>query len=258
MYRFGVVCGVTMLLVLSLVGCVSSPAAVAQAGPEDRSVASAFYRAEQAYQASQTRNDAIGMAHAVQKRKRVLDTLERNGRVGPTARLAFQVSTEAMQDETRRIANGNADTLARIDVIFSRRLYDGGLSSGGLFGSRNITGARQIDVTVGMELQAWLQPGRPEVLRLPVTKAAGTTVFVEPVQGLAPLSLTVQPVASDGSSGGPGCQTVSDVGRLACFLPAGRHSELEIVLSNEGASRVTVVIFISGDARSVGAALASE
>lgn len=259
MQVFRVFSGMAMLC-LFLAGCAVTPSPGMADAPTDSSVASSLFRAEEAYRTSRSENDAIGMAEAVRDRMTVLDAMDRSSRFHPGVREAFLASTRIMMDETRQMAADDAEILARIERMFPMENPEGVFS--GLFGNGMVRSLRKVDVTVGMEMDIFLSPGMTEELRLPVVRDAGTTIFVEPSRefaGFVPdLALSALPVAAPGGMVAEGCDTVSDGGRLACFVPAGTHMEIDLVITNRSESRVNVVVFVSGDARSVGAALASE
>ncbi|PQA88264.1 hypothetical protein CW354_08160 [Marinicaulis flavus] len=250
------------MLCLFLAGCVVTPSPGMADAPVDSSVASSLFRAEEAYRTSRSENDAIGMAEAVRDRMTVLDAMEISSRIHPGVREAFLASTRIMMDETREMAADEAEILAEIERMFAmENPAEEGVFSG-LFGKGVVRSLRKVDVTVGMEMDIFLSPGMTEELRLPVVKDAGTTIFVEPSRefaGFVPdLVLSVLPVVAPGETAAEGCETISDGGRLACFVPAGAHTEIDLVITNRSDSRVSVVVFVSGDARSVGTALASE
>ena len=261
MQVFRVFSGMAMLC-LFMAGCAVTPSPGMADAPVDSSVASSLFRAEEAYRTSRSESDAAGMAEAVRDRMTVLDAMDISSRLHPHMRDAFLASTRIMMDETRQMAADDAEALSRIESMFAGEKPAGEGVISGLFGDGVIGPLRKVDVTVGMELDIFLSAGMTENLRLPVVRDAGTTIFVEPSRefaGFVPdLALSVRPVAAPGETATEGCETVSDGGRLACFVPAGTHTEIDLVITNRSESRVSVVVFVSGDARSVGAALASE
>jgi hypothetical protein len=250
------------MLCLFLAGCAVTPAPDMADTPVDSSVASSLFRAEEAYRARRSESDAAGMAEAVRDRMTVLAALDISSRIHPRVRDAFLASTRIMMDETREMAADDAEILAGIERMFAMENPAGEGVFSGLFGNGVVRSLRKVDVTVGMEMDIFLSAGMIEELRLPVVRDAGTTIFVEPSRefaGFVPdLALSVLPVAASGGTAAEGCETVSDGGRLACFVPAGTHTEIDLVITNRSESRVSVVVFVSGDARSVGTALASE
>ena len=250
------------MLCLFLAGCAVTPAPDMADTPVDSSVASSLFRAEEAYRARRSESDAVGMAEAVRDRMTVLAALDISSRLHSRKRDALLASTRIMMDETRQMAADDAEALSRIERMFAMENPDGQGVFSGLFGNRMVKSLRKVDVTVGMEMDIVLSAGMTEELRLPVVREAGTTIFVEPSRefaGFVPdLALLVLPVAASGGMTAEGCETVSDGGRLACFVPVGTHTEIDLVITNRSESRVSVVVFVSGDARSVGAALASE
>jgi hypothetical protein len=250
------------MLCLFLAGCAVTPALDMADTPVDSSVASSLFRAEEAYRARRSESDAVGMAEAVRDRMTVLAALDISSRIHPRVRDAFLASTRIMMDETRQMAADDPETLARIERMFATENPAGGGAMSGLLGHGAAGPLRKVNVTVGMELDIFLPSGMTEELRLPVVTDAGTTIFVEPSRefaGFVPdLVLSVVPVVAPGETATEGCETISDGGRLACFVPAGAHTEIDLVITNRSDSRVSVVVFVSGDARSVGTALASE
>jgi hypothetical protein len=261
MQGFRVFSGMAMLC-LFLAGCAVTPSPGMPDAPVDSSVASSLFRAEEAYRTSRSESDAAGMAEAVRERMTVLSAMDISSRLHPRMRDAFLASTRIMMDETRQMAADDAEALSRIERMFAMENPAGEGVISGLFGDGVVGPLRKVDVTVGMELDVFLSAGMTEEFRLPVVRDAGTTIFVEPSRefaGFVPdLALSVLPVAAPGGGGAEGCDTVSDGGRLACFVPVGTHTEIDLAITNRSESRVSVVVFVSGDARSVGAALASE
>jgi hypothetical protein len=250
------------MLCFFLAGCAVTPVPGTADAPIDSSVASSLFRAEEAYRTSRSESDAAGMAEAVRDRMTVLGAMDISSGLHPRMRDAFLASTRIMMDETRQMAADDAEALSRIERMFAMENPAGEGVISGLFGDGVVGPLRKVDVTVGMELDVFLSAGMTEEFRLPVVRDAGTTIFVEPSRefaGFVPdLALSVLPVAAPGGGGAEGCDTVSDGGRLACFVPVGTHTEIDLAITNRSESRVSVVVFVSGDARSVGAALASE
>lgn len=254
---FAIVC-------LFLAGCASTPTKQdrvdAIAAPQDMSVASNLYRAEAVYQASRSDEDAIGMAKAIRERLIVLDFLERDRRFRNDTQRALLKTTRIMKEETRAIAQNDKDTLSEVERLFAMDTNTSrGNILGGAFGKIGKDAIRKVDVTVGMEIDVYIEGGGTKTFELPVSRQAGTTIFVEPSRGYIGDSpeLALQAWPSGGNSS-KGCETASDGGRLACFLPAGKHVEIDLVLTNHSTMSTNVIVFVSGDARSVGAALADE
>ncbi|MEM9015193.1 MAG: hypothetical protein AAGB02_08820 [Pseudomonadota bacterium] len=121
---------------------------------------------------------------------------------------------------------------------------------------------RKVEMTIGLEMDATLLPGRPDTVRLPVDPTVGATIYVQPVgadlETPVDLSLTVTPVVRGAVAGEAACRVRANHGRLPCFVRAGDYAEIEVRLQNHGARKVAVLVFVSGDKTSVAAALAAQ
>lgn len=251
-------------LVIAISACASDPVVTKQQS-RDYSIASYLYSTEREFSESEASADAIGMAYAARSRFQMLLDLEtvvpegtieaeyyRDGR-----RRLIEVSIQDMVARARELAKNDPDVLAEIERLFPGNrltLSEPPARFGRIFGDR-----RAVKITIGIEIDATLEPAVPDRLRVPVDSRSGTTIYIQPVAShpeelIADLSMFARLHPSP-----PGvdeyCANRSSHGRLTCFVAPGEYAEIEIVLTNHGDGLVPVVIFVSGNAQSVTDAL---
>ena len=259
-----------VLLSAMCAACTSGAQSSPSQQSSDRSLASVLYASESAFAHSQDDGDAIGMARAARERLGIIVQLQNLAPfaddLSPEAQQAFARedallgSARSMLEAAKRAADGNPDIQAKIDRMFpSVAAQQSGSDSpfSGIIGS-----PRKVELTIGLEMDARLEPSYPDVMRLPVAAATGTTIYVQPAGTFAnrqvDLQLTVTPFTNGDSLESLACDRRETHGRLHCFLAPGSHDGVEIKLENHGQETVPVLIFVSGNATSVAAALARE
>jgi len=210
------------------------------------------------------------MAKAARDRLEIVERLKRLSpeidEMSPEAQQAYHReraildSARAMLAAAKLTADGDSDTLARIDRMFPGvrpAQSDPENPFNGIIGS-----PRKVELTIGLEMDATVVPGQPDVMRLPVAAITGTTIYIQPGGTFAnapvDLHLTVTPLVDGTRLNALACDRREVHGRLHCFLRAGEHTDVELRLENHGAEAVPVLIFVSGNATSVAAALAPE
>ncbi|QSR22089.1 hypothetical protein [Hyphomonas sp. KY3] len=256
------------LLVGLLAGCATHQVATSIAR-DDFSIASKLFSIEQQFEERKSAGDAVGMARSAKARLELLDLINQPGAVegiegqSQISRRWEAIETGAfeMVRAARALAQNDPDTRSRIERIFPQEqmAQSGGLGDfSGLIGER-----RAVKVTIGLEIDAMLDPNVPERLQLPVDGTEGTTIYVQPVgrhyaEIPTELSMRVKrsPVALDATN--LACSPRAKQGRLTCYVAPGDHSGVEISLTNHTRFRVPVLIFVSGNAASVTTALTQE
>jgi len=256
------------LLVGLLAGCANRQVDT-RISHDDFSIASTLLSIEQQFEERKSAGDAVGMARAAKARLEVLDVIAASDAVEggegqlPVLRRQEAIETGALEmvSAARALARDNPGTLSRIERLFppEQIAQSGGLGSfSGLIGER-----RAVKVTIGLEIDATLEPNVPERLQLPVDGTEGTTIYVQPIgrqyaEMPTELSMRVKrlPVAPDTDESV--CAPRTKQGRLSCYVAPGEHTEVEITLTNHNHFRVPVLIFMSGNATSVTAALMQE
>ncbi|MCR9193334.1 MAG: hypothetical protein NXH88_01305 [Hyphomonas sp.] len=261
------------LLILPLLVGLFAGCATRQVGTsiihDDSSIASALFSIEQQFEERKTAGDAFGMARAAKERLELLDLIKPSDAIGAIEdqsilsmrRDAIESGAFEMVRAARALAQNDPDTLSRIESIFPQEqtAQSGGLGDfSGLIGER-----RAVKVTIGLEIDATLEPSAPEHLKLPVDGEEGTTIFVQPVgrhyaEMPTELSMRVNrmPITPDTTK--TACSARAKQGRLSCYVAPGDHTGVEIWLTNHSRFRVPVLIFISGNAASVTTALTQE
>ena len=261
------------MLILPLLVGLFAGCATRQVGTsiihDDSSLASTLFSIEQQFEERKTAGDALGMARAAKARLELLDLINQPGAVegieGQSQNLrrreAIETGAFEMVRAARAVAQNDPDTLSRIERIFPQEqtAQSSGLGDfSGLIGER-----RAVKVTIGLEIDATLEPNAPEHLQLPVDGAEGTTIFVQPVGRLyaempTELSMRVKrtPITADATK--TACSPRAKQGRLSCYVPPGDHAGVEVWLTNHSRFRVPVLIFVSGNAASVTTALTLE
>lgn len=236
---------------------------------DDPSVASTLFSIERQYEERKSAADAVGMALAAKARLELLDLINPSGDVeggeGQSHILrrheAIETGALEMVRAARALAQNDPDTLSRIERIFPQEQT---AQSGGSGVFRGFIGERRaVTVTIGLEIDATLEPNAPEHLQLPVDGEEGTTIFVQPVGRLyaevpTELSMRVKrtPITPDATK--TACSPRAKQGRLSCYIPPGDHAGVDIWLTNHSRFRVPVLIFVSGNAASVTTALTQE
>lgn len=256
------------LLVGSLAGCATRQVGTSIAH-DGSSIASTLFFIEQQFEERKSAGDAVGMARSAKARLELLDLINPPGAVegiGGQSQIsrrweAIETGAFEMVRAARALAQNDPDTLSRIERIFPQEQM---AQSGELGVFRGFIGERRaVKVTIGLEIDATLEPNAPEHLQLPVDGAEGTTIFVQPVGRLyaempTELSMRVKrmPIAPDATK--TACSPRTKQGRLSCFVAPGDHTGIEISLTNHSRLRVPVLIFVSGNAASVATALTQE
>ena len=257
--------GLTSLLIT---GCVSQaktpPTLSADAfDPYESSLASALYQSEVRFLERQTAGDAYGMARTAKSRLNLVKRLEANPPEEDTRgfdlksdqrRAAILTSVRNMVEAANRMAADDEDTLRRIEQLSpltpakrSNRL--GGFT--GIFG-----GLREVKMTIGLEVQATLSPTEKDSIRLPIDGSQGTTIYAQPAghqhpETAAKITMNISRYAQNEESWKSVICPETTAARLPCFVPPGDHSEIEISLQNNGDSGIDVLVFISGNAKTV-------
>ena len=261
------------MLILPLLVGLFAGCATRQVGTsiihDDSSIASTLFSIERQFEERKTAGDAFGMARAAKARLELLDLINQPGAVEgiegqsqmSRRREAIESGAFEMVRAAKVLAQNDPDTLSRIERIFPQEqtAQSGGLGDfSGLIGER-----RAVKVTIGLEIDATLEPNAPEHLQLPVDGEKGTTIFVQPVGRLyaempTELSMRVKrtPITPDATKSA--CSPRAKQGRLSCYVPPGDHAGVEIWLTNHSRIRVPVLIFVSGNAASVTTALTQE
>lgn len=262
------------LLILPLLAGLFSGCATRQVGTsfihDDSSIASALFSIEQQFEERKTAGDAVGMARAAKARLELVDLINPSGAVDEGGegqshtlrrREAIETGAVEMVRAARAMAEHEPDTLSRIERIFPQEQM---AQSGELGVFRGFIGERRaVKVTIGLEIDATLEPNAPEHLRLPVDGEEGTTIFVQPVGRLyaempTELSMRVKRTLITPDATKAACSPRDKHGRLSCYVPPGDHTGVEIRLTNHSRNRVPVLIFVSGNAASVKTALTQE
>jgi len=256
------------LLIGLIAGCATYQDSNGKA-QDDLSIANALLSIEQQFEARKSAGDAIGMARAAKERLELLELIRPSGSIGSIEdqsrglrrHEAIETGALEMVKAAKVLAREDPDMLSRIERLFPEQqtAQSGGLGDfSGLIGER-----RAVKVTIGLEVDATLEPNEPERLELPVDGMEGTTIYVQPVgrqyaEMPTELSMRVKrlPVGPDPTK--TVCARRADYGRLSCYVAPSEHTSVEITLTNHNSFRVPVLIFVSGNAASVTTALAQE
>ncbi|MAM86182.1 MAG: hypothetical protein CME36_02605 [unclassified Hahellaceae] len=211
----------------------------------------------------QTAGDAYGMARTAKSRLNLVKRLEANPPEEDTRgfdlksdqrRAAILTSVRNMVEAANRMAADDEDTLRRIEQLSpltpaKRSNLLGGFT--GIFG-----GLREVKMTIGLEVQATLSPTEKDSIRLPIDGSQGTTIYAQPAghqhpETAAKITMNISRYAQNEESWKSVICPETTAARLPCFVPPGDHSEIEISLQNNGDSGIDVLVFISGNAKTV-------
>lgn len=249
--------------------CTTTSQIAPVAKVDDGSVSHALFETEKGFQKSREAGDAIGMAEIVRDRLKILKRVgepdyKRRSSPSPAQwrrmEHAIMSTSRVMIADARRAADGDPELLVRIDRMFPKDGYlptEDRQTFGGLFGT-----PRKVELTIGLEMDAVLVPGEPDIIRLPIDPSTGTTIYVQParadVGAPVDLGLSVSPVDDAERVDAAVCDVRAAHGRLPCYIAPGEHSMIEMTLENLGRSRVSVLVYVSGNSTSVTAALDRE
>ncbi|AFJ02711.1 hypothetical protein Q7C_1562 [Methylophaga frappieri] len=211
----------------------------------------------------QAAGDAYGMARAAKSRLNLVEQLDSNTLEQNTHRFdlksdqrrsAILASARDMVEAANRMAADDEDTLRRIEQLSPLTPATQPSLLGGFAGI--IGSLREVKMTIGLEVQATLSPAEKDSIRLPVDGSQGTTIYAQPaghqhLETAAKITMNISRYAQNEESWKSVICPETTAARLPCFVPPGDHSEIEINLQNNGDSGIDVLVFISGNAKTV-------
>lgn len=259
-----------LLLCIGLFAGCTSTAERRSTERSDHSLAGLLYQSEQSFVTRQASGDPRGMAEAAKDRLRIIQQIDQASlatanvqtrRQQSMRRQSLLASVQDMRETAEETAKDDPAALAYIARLFpADTIAQSGDFSNlkGMIGNR-----REVKMTIGLEVDATIAPDATETLRLPVAGTKGTTIYVQPtghpqIENRVDLSMRVtrNPVEAGGIR--DMCTSRAQHGRLPCYVPPGEHTEIEITLENHDTKQVHVLIFVSGNAESVAAALVNK
>lgn len=253
--------GLTMVLFIALTACSTMSVPPRPSVSQDESVAKLLYRTNLEFEAERLKGSSLGMAYATRDRHELIQTLVHAEQTRTPAFRSIVATTRKMVDQARSAANEDEQILAAIEQLVPNL---GPFQSGSedSFGMNGLFGkARKVDLTIGLEMDADLRPGLSDEVVIPVDASKPTTIYVQPTEAFVgePLNLTMQvhEVGSAAMLESPVCDIERAHTQLACLVPPGAFTHVRIRLENKGTVSVSVIVFVSGNAGSVSAALAS-